>query len=217
MARGKDLAALAGLAGLAYAMSNKSKPEQENKGRQSEDAGYKSTETREEPRRQITDYMKKAPLDGTEMYPSGVMGGASQPKPVSKLATKPAATSESIATEDSQSGAPLTPPTSAQRTDQLANLSRAVNREAKTKYAATQEPASPAARDKYYATGQDSDAMKVASRAAAAADRQRRIASGSAYKKGGAVKKMASGGMASSASKRADGIASKGKTKCKMY
>jgi hypothetical protein len=37
-------------------------------------------------------------------------------------------------------------------------------------------------------------------------------------KKGGAVKakKMASGGM-SSASKRGDGIASKGKTKCKMY
>ena len=37
------------------------------------------------------------------------------------------------------------------------------------------------------------------------------------YKKGGSVKKMASGGMASSASKRADGIATKGKTKCKMY
>jgi hypothetical protein len=37
------------------------------------------------------------------------------------------------------------------------------------------------------------------------------------YKKGGVVKKMASGGMASSASKRADGIATKGKTKCKMY
>lgn len=39
---------------------------------------------------------------------------------------------------------------------------------------------------------------------------------GRQYKKGGAVKKMASGGM-SSASKRADGIASRGKTKCKMY
>jgi hypothetical protein len=37
------------------------------------------------------------------------------------------------------------------------------------------------------------------------------------YKKGGSVKKMASGGMASSASKRADGIATKGKTKCKIY
>jgi hypothetical protein len=36
-------------------------------------------------------------------------------------------------------------------------------------------------------------------------------------KKGGAVKKMASGGMTSSASKRGDGIASKGKTRCKMY
>lgn len=38
------------------------------------------------------------------------------------------------------------------------------------------------------------------------------------YKRGGKVKKMASGGMAkSSTSKRADGIATKGKTKCKMY
>lgn len=35
-------------------------------------------------------------------------------------------------------------------------------------------------------------------------------------KKGGAVKKMASGGMASSASKRADGIAQKGKTRGKI-
>jgi hypothetical protein len=38
---------------------------------------------------------------------------------------------------------------------------------------------------------------------------------GNPMKKGGAVKKMASGGM--TASKRADGIASRGKTKCKMY
>lgn len=35
------------------------------------------------------------------------------------------------------------------------------------------------------------------------------------YKKGGKTKKMASGGR--TASQRADGIASKGKTKCKMY
>ena len=35
------------------------------------------------------------------------------------------------------------------------------------------------------------------------------------FKRGGRVKKMASGGM--TASKRADGIATKGKTKCKMY
>ena len=36
------------------------------------------------------------------------------------------------------------------------------------------------------------------------------------YKKGGKVKKMASGGKVSSASKRADGCATKGKTKGKM-
>ena len=39
---------------------------------------------------------------------------------------------------------------------------------------------------------------------------------GSGMKRGGAVKKMASGGMASSASKRADGIATKGKTRGKI-
>ena len=38
---------------------------------------------------------------------------------------------------------------------------------------------------------------------------------GDGMKRGGRVKKMASGGMA--ASKRADGIATRGKTKCKMY
>jgi hypothetical protein len=37
------------------------------------------------------------------------------------------------------------------------------------------------------------------------------------FKKGGKIKKMASGGSTSSASKRADGIATRGKTKCKMY
>lgn len=49
-------------------------------------------------------------------------------------------------------------------------------------------------------------------------DRMRGRGYGTTYKKGGAVKvkKMASGGM-TSASKRADGIATKGKTKCKMY
>jgi len=36
------------------------------------------------------------------------------------------------------------------------------------------------------------------------------------YKKGGKTKKMANGGV-TSASKRADGIATRGKTKCKMY
>jgi hypothetical protein len=40
--------------------------------------------------------------------------------------------------------------------------------------------------------------------------------SGAGMKKGGAVKKYASGGMVGSASRRADGIAIKGKTKCRI-
>ena len=42
-------------------------------------------------------------------------------------------------------------------------------------------------------------------------------AGASAMKRGGKVKKMASGGMTSSASKRADGIAARGKTRGKIY
>lgn len=46
---------------------------------------------------------------------------------------------------------------------------------------------------------------------------ERRMQSaGRAMRTGGSVKKMAGGGMASSASRRADGIAKKGKTRCKM-
>ena len=44
---------------------------------------------------------------------------------------------------------------------------------------------------------------------------QQRAAADAAKKAAG--RGMAKGGMASSASKRGDGIASKGKTKCKMY
>jgi hypothetical protein len=45
--------------------------------------------------------------------------------------------------------------------------------------------------------------------------RSREAKEDSGMKRGGKVKKMASGGM--TASRRADGIASRGKTKCKMY
>ena len=231
------LAGLAALAGAAY-MLNKDKGEAP-KGKADTGPGYKSSETREEPRRKIEDYQKKAPVDGTEMYPSGVMGGATQaaskPAPAAKPVLKPAVTADN-ATEDSQSSltAPVTP---AARSDQLANLSRAVKREDKTSKAAQGDfsnmtrstrgdtPASIELKQLYdtldkkagapTSSALKTDAMKVASRAAAAADRQRKIAREGAMKKGGAVKKMASGG--TTASKRADGIASRGKTKCKMY
>jgi hypothetical protein len=101
---------------------------------------------------------------------------------------------------------------SANRGDQLAGVSRAVKRESNKKQFAQDVP--------FQESSQKTDAMAVASRAARAADAKKRAAKLSAYKSGGAVKKMASGGMTSKtspASKRADGIATKGKTRCKMY
>jgi hypothetical protein len=58
MARGnKDLAGLAALGALGYMLTR----DKSGNSTPTRSAGYQSTETREEPRRQITDYMKKAP------------------------------------------------------------------------------------------------------------------------------------------------------------
>jgi hypothetical protein len=76
MAKAKDLAGLAALGALAYRMRNKGEAP---KGKEDTGPGYKSTETRlESPEETIKRSMKKAPLDDTEKYPSGVMGGARQ-------------------------------------------------------------------------------------------------------------------------------------------
>lgn len=203
MAKAKDLIALAGLAGLAYANRDKlfggngkddKRTDARSPGDEMSSASLNMPD--EEPR---TD----ARSSGDEM--SDIRRDVSPGDEMSKYASnyKAPKVSAPIAAKDVIPTKPLA--TSAQRTDQLANLSRAVKREAKTKYAATQEPIDPTANNKFYATGQDSDRMKVASRAAAAADRQRKMAKQSAYKSGGMT-----------ASRRGDGIASRGKTRGKI-
>jgi len=119
---------------------------------------------------------------------------------------------------------------SAQRSDQLQDLSRAVKREDATKKAAqgdfsdvtrtyTNQDDTPAVKhQEMYDTlnkksgantssARKTDALAVASRAARVADAKRRAAKKSTYKSGGTV---------SSVSKRADGIATKGKTRGKI-
>jgi len=119
---------------------------------------------------------------------------------------------------------------SALRSDQLADVSRAVNREAKTSKAAqgefsdvtrtyTKQDGTPAVKNQEMydtlnkksgantSSARKTDALAVASRAARVADAKRRAAKQSSYK---------SGGMTSSASSRADGIATKGKTRGKL-
>ncbi len=177
------LAGLAALAGAAYMMS-KDKDKGTTDSNPTRAARPESTETRD------------ATLDGTN-YSNEGRGAAPNMNVKPRSLTPPVA----AVTDTAADTAPATTPmaSTANRTDQLAGLSRAVKREAKTKQFAGEVPAE--------LSGQKTDALMVASRAARAADAKRRAANQSAYKSGGSV---------SSASKRADGIATKGKTRGKI-
>ena len=229
MARAKDLAALAGLAGLAYAMRDKSgKDDAGDQKTSSYTKDTKKVEAKDEPFK-ATHGSSYTPGNAGTARPG--VGDATndpivKPAPAAKPVLKPAAAA------DEPAGF-ATPVSSANRTDQLANLSRAIKREDKTSKAAqgdfkdvtrsyTKRDGTPAVKaKKLYDTldekagaatssAQKTDALRVASRAAAAADRQRKMAQQSSYKSGGMVSKV------SSASSRADGIATKGKTRGKL-
>ena len=86
----RDIAALAGLAGLAYANRDKLFGSKSKDDAGDETERLKGRGKPEESRRKIEDYQKKAPLDDTDKYPSGVMGGARQSD-----SKKPAAKSDS--------------------------------------------------------------------------------------------------------------------------
>ena len=84
MAKAKTLAALAGLAGLAYANRDKLFGSKDKDKGDARPARPESTETRdEEPRRKITDYMKKAPEDEKGSAQSDVLKTVTAPKTAS--------------------------------------------------------------------------------------------------------------------------------------
>jgi hypothetical protein len=238
MAKAKDIAALAGLAGLAYANRDKlfggsskgpsatAAEEEASKVRMDAQknavSGNRVTDTGDETNRLLA--RSPAPDYSNE--------GRNKPPTVSDSVTRSApkvASAKPAVAADEPAGL-TTPVSSANRTDQLANLSRAVKREEKTKKAAqgdfsgitrtyTKRDGTPAvkAQETYDTLNKKSgannssamktDALAVASRAARVADAKRRAAKQSSYK---------SGGMTSSASSRADGIATKGKTRGKI-
>ena len=232
------LAGLAALAGAAYMMS-KDKDKGTTDSNPTRAARPDSTEERlKTPAESIAAADKSD--KSTSISTKGV-SGTTTPGPdtsLPKLDTeinKPVKPASVSAPAPVAGSAPATTPmaSTADRTDQLAGLSRAVKREDATKKAAqgdfkdvsrvpkNDSPAAIKAKKMYdtmseksgagTSSAQKTDALAVASRAARAADAKRRAAKQSAYKKGGMTS------TASSASKRADGIASKGKTKCKMY
>ena len=246
------LAGLAALAGAAYMMSK-------GKGKGSDDAGDQKTssytgdtkkvEAKNEPfvathgssyapgnagtarpgvgdATNGMDIPKPAPTPASEPKPVVTDKPPTPPQQVDRVMEDP--TKQKVLDTLNQRAGANTP--SALRSDQLADVSRAVNREAKTKKAAQGDFSNvtrnykdfPAQVQKNYDTlnkksgantssARKTDALMVASRAAKAADAKRRAAKQSSFKSGGMVSKV------SSASSRADGIASRGKTRCKMY
>ena len=223
MAKARDIAALAGLAGLAYAMRNKGDSSKTDTGDETSRLLARNpapaADAEEESRRKITDYMKKAPSDAAGSVSSAPVTSSA---PITSSAPKAASAKPAVAADEPAGS--TTPMSSANRTDQLANLSRAVKREENTKKAAQKDFSNYGRKFKNPETqklhnkieeqtgsltqsAHKTDALRVASRAAAKADSLRRAAEQSSYK---------SGGMTSSASSRADGIATKGKTRGKL-
>jgi hypothetical protein len=231
MAKARDIAALAGLAGLAYAY-NKNKGDS-SKGPSATAEEIKASEDRIDAQKnavsgnRVTDTGDETNrLLARSPAPDYSNEGRNKPPKVSDSVTSSApkvAPAKSAAAADEPVGF-TTSVSSANRTDQLADLSRAVKREDATKKAAQKDfsnyerkfknPETQKLHDKVEKqtgsltqSAHKTDALKTASRAAAKADSLRRAVKQSSYK---------SGGMTSSASSRADGIAARGKTRGKL-
>lgn len=199
MARGQDLAGLAALAGLAY-MANKKGKSQETTGVDPDAAmGAVSPEDA----RGNAEMARMAALDNPDFEPGMYTkepGGDSAPAPARAAPTR------------STARAPARP-----------NI---VSREEGMKnYVPRRTPAASTVSSseegmKGYVPRRAPKPLTEVRRPGTRVNYENTDTSDMTYKKGGVVKaktkKMANGGV-TSASKRADGIASRGKTKCKMY
>jgi hypothetical protein len=124
----------------------------------------------------------------TDMYPSGVMGGAKSSTP--SAAKKPQLATSSSGEAINAIANPQTQEDRMRRYQRDAQSAEKINQMNRKTNLFNANPAME--------------------------DQIRQNMNSAGMKKGGAVKKMASGGMTSSASRRADGIASKGKTRGKI-
>lgn len=201
MARGRDLAGLAALAGLAYMANKKGKettgvdPDAAMGATPSEDAGsfgYGDA--------------SGAAVDTTAMADMGPRG-APAAAPTRSAAAAPARPNIVSREEGMKNYVPRRKPPVSTVSSSEEGMKNYVPRRA------------PAANPDYGNEGRTYESKaKPKAKYETPYDRMNREnrEAGIKFKKGGAVKKMANGGV-TSASKRADGIASRGKTKCKMY
>ena len=231
MAKAGTLAGLAALGTAAYLMS---------KGKDKDKTGEDSNPTRaarpestEERPRKITDYQAKAPLTGEDMYPSGVMGGATQPRSTASSKSDAGTSKDTGSSADtrdleatmtrgmrSKPASSTTPEGMAGYKTRAGSLAGAGRGSINPKSITPQQPSRDMEAGMSRGTRTPAPPFRGGQPGYDEAGRflggQRGYdEAGNPMKKGGKVKKMASGGM--TASKRADGIASRGKTKCKMY
>jgi hypothetical protein len=203
------LAGLAALAGAAYmGLKGKDKDDAGDQKTSSYTGDTKKVEDKEEPRRQITDYMKKSDGDSKPITEADVVMPEKAAPAAPKKPTPPSASTT----------AKTDPRINSTRRDLEAGMSRGMPAKQKPVI----EGVKPAEDMKNYKPrrpvptppfkggqpGYDEAGNFLGGR-------RGYDEAGNPMKKGGKVKKMASGGM--TVSKRADGIASRGKTKCKMY
>ena len=215
MASGKDLTRLATLAGMAY-IANKMGDKDKGDSGSMRAARPESTETRAAPEAPTADESTKsdvlkaitakreAPND--EAPSEGVIDTPAPAKPKRAAAN----TTASKYPSGVMGGTRPTPSTSSSSEEGMKNYKprRSVS---PTTSKETPAPTAKSGEDKSWWTTPNENLKQ----GKLPSGKEFRAALGSKYAKGGSVKKMASGGM--TASKRADGIASRGKTKCKMY
>ena len=186
MARGKNLAGLAALGALGYMLTKGGKGEDSNPARA---ARPESTETRlESPEDTIKRSMAKAPEAEDANYGNEERRTSIAVAPAAKLSKKPAAAKR--AAVDNGGGKP-------------ANRSILPVEDAMANYKPRYTPPMKAPVTTQGATYDKKPYMPE------------EVDMSIGRKKGGMVKKMASGG--TTASRRGDGIASRGKTRGKMY
>jgi len=238
MAKARDLAALAGLAGLAYAMRKKGDSSKTDTGDETE--RLKARKPAEEgPRRKIEDYQKKAPEAADANYGNEGRRTSMGVSPVSKPAPKAAPKLETYTTrkdpreaETGMSRGTRTVPNnnySNEGRSSVKPVSTASSTEkGMANYKPRRTPAPPANTVSSSEEGMKNYKPRRTSPPAPFKGGQPGYdeagnfmggqrgydEAGNPMKKGGAVKKMASGGM--TASRRADGIATKGKTRGKI-
>ena len=212
MARGQDLAGLAALAGLAY-MAHKRGKGQETTGVDPDAASGAGMSPMDA--RGNAEMARMAALDNPDFEPGMYTkepGGGSAPAPARAAPTRsvaaaPASPNIVSREEGMKNYVPRRKPSTGTVSSSEEGMKNYVPRRA------------PAANPDYGNEGRTYESKaKPKAKYETPYDRMNREnrEAGIQFKKGGKTKKMASGGM-SSASKRADGIASRGKTKCKMY